>query len=339
MSINDHLKGASRCPFHQTETPQNGVNQSASPFVPDYNIPLLAPGGGDNDAEQLAKLGPLRKLIGTWVSNRFSGYNVMPIPQATASNGFIVKNFYYYEVVTFSAILGKVANRGGVEEQDSYTIFYEQRVFFAEGEQRDKLVHAENGSWSHFIKGPQGQGILNTKPNIPSPPAPNPILPQNPDTSVLKQISVPHGNSILALGGCRIIDGAPTIENENALPINTPSEFNAVYGPNIPENPNVNPNIVLQKALSNITPHNPIVQTHVIEVNSDNNGEVSNVPFIREHADVSKYTNTIWIEELASGFLQLQYSQNITLSFPALSTKKNEYLFPHVTANTLYKVC
>ncbi|MCL1059122.1 hypothetical protein L2729_14170 [Shewanella gelidimarina] len=81
----------------------------------------MAPDGGEQKPDVLEPLSPLADLVGTWVSQRFSGFNVMPIPQVTALNGFILKIFNYYEVITFSAISDKVANRGGQYERNPYT--------------------------------------------------------------------------------------------------------------------------------------------------------------------------------------------------------------------------
>lgn len=321
-----------QCPIaHCSACPSN------SPFVPDFAIPLLAPGGGDCNPDILAKLGPLAGLIGTWVSTKTNGFNVMPIPQATGPNGFILKNFSYYEVTTFSAIQGKVANRGGTYEQDCYTLFYEQRVFFSDGPQANQLVHAENGAWLNLITGPQGQGPLNDPPNIPSPPAPDPIPPQTPARQIVKQVSVPHGNSILAMGNVAVYDGAPTIPDVNALPIDAPPEFSAPYGTDIPSNPNVNPNVVLQGALSALAGLGiSVVRTQQIDVDSSNHGDVANIPFIKRHADVTRFSNTMWLEELSNGQLLLQYSQTIDLKFAAANGER--YVFPHIVANTLTKV-
>ncbi|PKG58085.1 MULTISPECIES: heme-binding protein [unclassified Shewanella] len=326
-----------KCSQAIPSTRQCAVNHPiASPFVPDYNIPLLAPGGGDQKPDVLEKLGPLADLVGTWVSQRFSGFNVMPIPQVTAPNGFILKNFNYYEVITFSAISGKVANRGGQYEQDSYTLFYEQRVFFADGPQMDDLVHAENGSWLHQVSAQQGQNEVNTAPFIPTPPAPNPIPTQNPLTEIVKQVSVPHGNSILALGGVTRSYCAPTIPVANCLPIAAPDAFSAAYGPNIATNPSINPNAVLDSALLKLADKGvSVASTTALTVDSDNHGAIANTPFMKSHSDVSRFTTTYWIEHLSTGHLQLQYTQNITLDLPV---GDKTYKFPHITANTLTKV-
>ena len=77
----------------------------------------------------------------------------MPLPQSDAPNGYILKNFPYFEEITFATIAGTAPNRGGDFLQNAYTLFYEQRVFFAKEEAPkgaepvlDKLIHAENGS-------------------------------------------------------------------------------------------------------------------------------------------------------------------------------------------------
>lgn len=341
-SIVDRLQ-TMQCPSTQVATHgqcpvshRSGVSPE-SHFVPDYNIPLLAPGGGDNDPVMRAYLGPLAGLIGTWVSQRYNGYNVMPLPQATAPNGFILKNQFYYEVITFSALQGKVTNRGGIDEQDTYTLFYEQRVFFSDGLQANTLVHAENGAWLNLIKAPQGQGPLDLPPNIPTPPAPHPIPPQDPAQQIVKQVSVPHGNSILAMGTQEVFEGPPEIPDVNTLPIGAPPTYAVPYGTDIPSNPNINPNIVLKDALAVLGSQGVhVLRTHKLNVDSNNHGAVSNAPFISEHISVTQFTHTLWLEELSDGRLQLQYSQNISLKFPQVDG--SFYLFPHITANTLSKV-
>lgn len=330
--------------------PQCCVNQPTNPsqpnFIPDFNIPLIAAGGGDQYCAIQQDLGPLAGLLGTWVSPRFAGYNVMPLPQATAPLGFILKNVFYYEVTTFSAIQGKVANRAGTYEQDAYTIFYSQRVFFADGVQKDELVHAENGSWLHQVTAPQGTGPLDKEPYIGSPPAPNPIPPQDPTRAIVKQVSIPHGNSILALGAAEEIVGAPTIPVASALPIGAPDTFAIPYGTDVPQNPNVNPNIVLEIALEQLAQNGVKVdKTTVLSVDTDNHGQVANTPFMKENSNVPRFKTTFWLEQLSNGQLQLQYTQDITLEFPlqvaGTGNRKGgvkTFKFPHITANTLFKV-
>ncbi|MCH8308910.1 MAG: hypothetical protein IIB17_00260 [Chloroflexi bacterium] len=149
------------------------------PSVPNLTEPLVRK-GGTRPTDVTTGLGPLVDLIGTWNSptSKPNGWNTMPLPQATAPNEFILKNFFYYEELTFSAIRGSVANRGGSYTQTAYTLFYEQRVFFGDGPSQNGLVHAENGSWLHLETGPQMQEAYG-ETDIPTPYVPDPIPPQS----------------------------------------------------------------------------------------------------------------------------------------------------------------
>lgn len=104
-------------------------------------------------------LGSIEHLVGTWTNQNLSNgqggtetpysYNLMVLPQVDSSSptGYILKNFSYYEEMTFSPIYGTAPNRGGLGTQVANVLFYEQRVYFADGPAKDSLVHAENGSW------------------------------------------------------------------------------------------------------------------------------------------------------------------------------------------------
>jgi len=318
---------------------------SASPVPPSpaywHNITesLLGPGRGSQDPAILRSLGPLAALVGTWASTPANGYCVMPIPEATAANGYILKNFPYYEEISFSAIPGKAANRGGVDEQDCYVLFYEQRVYFASGPQQNALVHAENGSWLHLIKTQQKLGAVGWMP-MPTPPAPDPVPPQDPATEIVKQMSVPHGNSILAVGSFEVLQGPPSIPNVNALPtyqgkVVLPESFVQAYGPDVPSNPNVNPNYFLQQSLA-LTPER-VAETVLIGVDTEaDGGGVVNTRYMQGHANVSAYQSQLWLEFLDNGIVQLQYSQNIRME---LTQEEGPAIyFPHITANTLRRI-
>jgi hypothetical protein len=106
----------------------------------------------------LSGLGPLEGLVGTWTNQNLPGtdkgdpdnpysYNLIALPQVdpTSPTGYILKNFKYFEEITFSPIAGNAPNRGGTGTQVCNTLFYEQRVYFADGPAKNSLVHAENG--------------------------------------------------------------------------------------------------------------------------------------------------------------------------------------------------
>ncbi|HUN85044.1 MAG TPA: heme-binding protein [Terracidiphilus sp.] len=157
-----------------------------------------------------------QQLVGNWQNADFEGetvggpenplsYNIMPLPEKADPNGYILKNFRYHEKLHFNddnasntlAIAAQAPNRGGQIDQVATAIFYEQQVQFAEGPATGNVVHVENGTWLWLPRYIQQPG-----------PYPNPFpgalvsaaLQQPADILIAKQIAVPHGNSILALG-------------------------------------------------------------------------------------------------------------------------------------------
>lgn len=174
-------------------------------------------------------------LIGTWQNvkdlshgGRPLSYNVMPLPQVDDQTtrppdgtlkygGFILKNFSFVETIRFNgsakknddkhhqdpealAVVAGAPNRGGSYTQFAHAVFYDQQVRFAEGPAAGKIVHVENGAWLH----------LGTRPQLIGPYGPDiadrPVLRQPPYITIAKQIAVPHGNTVLALGSVDLFD-------------------------------------------------------------------------------------------------------------------------------------
>ncbi|MDG0024968.1 heme-binding protein [Trinickia sp. Y13] len=318
--------------------------------VPDLSTPLVTEPPQSTPGVPTESLGPLAYLIGTWTNQPLGSsgkggtdspfsYNVMPLPQAdpSAPPGYILKNFSYYEELTFTAIHGPVLNRNGNGAQVAYTLFYEQRVYFAEGPKKDALVHAENGSMlllgdQNQPLGPYGNGFLH---GVGNQTVLGSIVP-NQSFNVAKQLSVPHGNSILALGSYTTGSGAPVIPPATVLPSADIDPFPYTWK-NEPTNPQpsytANPNQALTDALAIRAPTNFIALT----VSSANgSGAVSNIGFEQKYSNVTRYDFTCWLESFDGGssFPQLQYSQTITL---LLQIKNGLVSFPHVTTNTLTK--
>ncbi|GAA4882839.1 heme-binding protein [Ferrimonas pelagia] len=313
---------------------------------PNLSQPLLHEPIQESPAAPLDALGPYEHLIGTWVNQPLANsqqggidapfsYNVMPLPQVGSASpqGYILKNFKYFEEITFSAIHGNAPNRGGLGTQIANTVFYEQRVYFADGPDRDQLVHAENGSWLYLTTRPQHEGPYGDTP-LPGSTAPN----QSAASHIVKQISVPHGNSILAYGDYD--EGTPVvIPAAVVLPVGvdtTPYRTQSVGNPSV--DLTANPNLPLQQALELRTP------THVIrwQVNSQHPGAgVINIPFEQAKADVTDYHATYWLQSFSDPadpdpqYTQLQYTQSILMN---LNVGGKIVSFPHVTCNTLTKV-
>ena len=355
LCINDDLTGQ----FGAGLSDNSGaITVSITTYYPpntpaDFSQPLAQEPAQNAPAVPTSQLGPLQYLIGTWTNQNLPGtslggrdtpyaYNVMPLPQVDPSSptGYILKNFTYYEEVTFTAIHGNAPNRGGTGQQVCYTLFYEQRVYFAEGPNKDALVHAENGSLLYLLDatqplGPYGNG---DQPGLGNLVVQNSVPPTQP-FNLVKQVAVPHGNSILALGNYAAASagtGVPTIPVANALPsgVNT-----AQYAANDPvTNPQPaltqNPNAVLVNALAARPCTNFI---HLGLSSSNGSGAVTNIGFEQQHANVARYDFDYWLEAFdnSNNFTQLQYTQTITLQIPINGTVVS---FPHVTANTLTKV-
>ncbi|HMW72806.1 MAG TPA: heme-binding protein [Cellvibrionaceae bacterium] len=355
LCINDDLTGQYGAGLTDNEGSLTiGVTVYANAnTAPDLSQPLAREPAQQSPAVPPANLlGPLQYLIGTWTNKNLPGttkggpdspysYNVMPLPQIDPSSptGYILKNFSYYEELTFTAIHGNAPNRGGSGQQVAYTLFYEQRVYFAEGPNKDALVHAENGSLLYLLDtvqplGPYGNG---DQPGLGSLTVQNSVAPTQ-QFNLVKQVSVPHGNSILALGNYASenqMTGVPIIPAASPLPsgVNT-----AQYAANDPvSNPQpaltANPNQVLTNALE-ARPCSNFLKLAMSSANGK--GIVTNIGFEQQHANVSQYDFTYWLEAFdgTTDYTQLQYTQTITLQIPINGQLIN---FPHVTANTLTK--
>jgi hypothetical protein len=220
------------------------------------------------------------------------------------------------------------------------TIFYEQRVYFADGPNKDALVHAENGSWLFLtdqeqLLGPYGDG---NGPNVGTKTVPDGIVPTQ-KYNVVKQMSVPHGNSILAVGKSdgESKPGRPKIPKPaQILPeggIDTTQYDTESVGNPLPAL-NKNPNQPLTDAVTASSPNK------YIELFVDSQAgkhPVTNIGFEQQHAKVTRYHAHYWIEAIGASpdFTQLQYTQTIFLDIPIEGF--GTVSFPHITCNTLTK--
>lgn len=353
LCINDDLTGRYGAGLKDNRGSVNVFIYQAN-TQPDTSVPLARDPAQVSPGVPLAQLGPLAYLIGTWTNQNLPGtqrggpqapysYNVMPLPQKDPSSpvGYILKNFSYYEELSFTAIHGNAPNRGGIGQQVAYTLFYEQRVYFAEGPNKDALVHAENGSLLYLLDttqplGPYGNGDL---PGLGNQVVQNSVPPTQ-AFNLVKQVAVPHGNSILALGGYTATGntgtGVPQIPPVSPLPRGVSDQ---PYGVNDPvTNPQpaltANPNQALINALA-ARPCTNFLHLGLSTVNGK--GTVSNIGFEQQHANVSRYDFDYWLESFdgTDRYTQLQYTQTITLQIPI---NGQVIAFPHITVNTLTRV-
>jgi len=304
-------------------------------------------------------------LIGTWMNKDIGAtgkggptspfsYNVMPLPQiepqAGPNTGYILKNFSYYETVQFNgpsdvSVPATAPNRGNDGLLVPTALFYNQLVFFAQGPAVGKVVHVENGAWLNLQTGEQILGPYGT-------PTGAPIVLDNPNRqpptmTIAKQISVPHGNSVLALGqfGGQVL-GAPTIPAAASIlptpvmgvaPINTAPYGEQLDQPGNYQNPSpaltANPNAAIAQAVALIAPNAYMAWS----VSTRNKGATMNIPYEQRLADVADYEATYWLLSTDNGvtYPYLAYTQTITLQFTIGTTRYN---FPHTTCNCVTKV-
>lgn len=333
---------------------------------PTLSLPLINEPAQANPPAETKSVGALEYLIGTWTNqnigasgrggpeNPFS-YNLMTLPQSPTADpsdptqspfGYILKSMSYYEEITFSAIHGTTPNRGGTGSQISTLCSMSSGFIFRTARTRTCLCISKT-AFGVFLRRraqqlrPYGDGDgsaagLQTFGTVP------PELPYN----IFKQISVPHGNSVLA---CGTVDASPV--QQGSPKIGPPPQVRpagnidtGVYTRQSVQNLNPvyaqNPNQPLIDALAVSLPIKQFVQ---LDVNSDQGGgAVANINYEQERADVTQYYATYWIEDTGNGqFDQLQYSQTIMLKIPIVlkpGDAPTEITFPHITTNTLTKV-
>jgi hypothetical protein len=264
--------------------------------------------------ELLSELGPLKDLVGTWTGNK--GFNLIAVPSGPKS--FQLEVMPYMETITFSPVGALVPNKDGTPNfMKIPALEYELRV---SDTQTNEALHAENGMWLRLN--------YNVDPN---------------SNAVARLSNVPHGNSLVAIGKYSEITGPPHIPDMSSLP-DTGSPMPLGYtdpyltpDPGFPNFHKGNPNSSLRDAIQGQT----IIKTTVLEVSTQPDGGIVNIPYIVKHADARAFRSTFWIETVQTptgNIMQLQYSQQADLFFlPRFGPPPGLIKWPHVDINTLLK--
>jgi hypothetical protein len=116
--------------------------------------------------------------------------------------------------------------------------------------------------------------------------------------------------------------------------------------PNDYENPDpnftLNPNLPLQLAVAIIKPDEHMHWSVTTKPLTHGKGIVTNIPFERRVSEVTDYLADYWLlfkKESGKLTKYLSYTQTILMRIKikdkTYSGSKDEYLFPHVTCNTL----
>ena len=280
-------------------------------------------------------LGPLTELSGTWIG---TGFNLVslpdfdPNPPSTGPLPFRIRLSSTIEILEFTPIGGAVPNRGSTG-QDDIQIFglrYLQRIADSV---TNEALHIEPGFW------------LNV-PATTVPPG---------SATVVRQGSIPHGTSVLALGTALTVPSGPGDRTRlrrgrcyafdaRQEPPNASSAWRRISG--AVQRPGVAAGFQADlrresepgprgsdlgaghypdggAAISTAAPAaGPATQV----------GGTVNMPFDVANADATRLDAIFWIETVqqpdGSTFLQLQYTQTVILHFLEID-------WPHISVATL----
>lgn len=267
-----------------------------------------APGNLDS-----SPLGHLAELEGTW-SGR--GFNLIAVPNKQNHGTFRLMLNATAERIQFTAIGGAVPNRGSVQDDiNIYGLTYLQQVNDAptmEG------LHIEPGIWL----------------NVPA--TSDPLA----AASIVRQSTIPHGDSLLAQGTSFEVPGGPRIDAASSTPTG-PGMAHAPWGyldtymdSNLP--PGMKQSYVdnMNEALTDAIQGQKIVNTTVLSVSSLPVGGIVNIPFVTANANATKLDAIFWIETVerpdGTQFMQLQYTQTVILNFLDID-------WPHISVATLIR--
>jgi hypothetical protein len=330
----------------------------------------------DRGAPSARDLGPLEHLVGVWKA-RGTGWNMIALPfqdapAPPAGFKFRLLMNQYDEELTFTFVDDAVPNRGltrtGSADSDQLvvTLDYQQKIAQVAAEDRPDSgglagtgglpIHHEPGLWLYE------RNRRSTDDNIKGDEVTEIEL------DVARLASIPHGNSVLAIGASAVQDGMPTIPPVSGLPsgrfedVSTPAydfESDPYLEPykhyidhpfmgnvSVPGFPGFSPddmNEILRFANQGVN----IVRTTTLTVDSTRRSAgISNVPFSVREAEPVSMKSTFWIQELdeqdqaGNPRLRLQYSQVVVLHFfrPREDELPGRAVWPHISIATLEKV-
>jgi hypothetical protein len=296
-------------------------------------------------------LGPLHLLPGKWVGQG-RGWNMIALPFAKTEGqplDYRLLLNQFDEELNFTLVDKAVPNRGvddahtAQTDQFTVTLDYEQVIHQVAVEDRPpSQVTGAPGIAIHHEPGL----FLNMT---------NEILPEGFDVARLG--TIPHGDSVLALGTSSVVDDVAPIPAVNGLPIGVNQDLGSRYlepykhfhenpfvgtvtAPGFPGFDPTAPQLLLTLANQGVT----VTRTTVLTLDTTlATGGITNIPFIVRQANAVSMKSTFWIQELAGTdggepTLRLQYLQIVMLDFfPRRDGLPGRIAWPHVSINTLEK--
>ena len=329
----------------------------------DSNMRIVTDVTPSMDSDTVMQLGPLAPLVGRW-EGKSTGWNMIALPFKDTANPkipFRILMNQYDEKLDFFTVGDKIPNRGKHEDQEVATLDYQQVVTQIDAEDfphsglagpAGSDIHHEPGLWIH-VK--EGQPKIN-------------------DINIARLASIPHGNSVLATGTAKQVDGMPEIPGISALPfgrfedishtppdeydfrdindeylspykhyIDNPYMGTAAGFPGFPGFSPRNMNQILNFANQGVN----IVKTTVLNVDTTReHAGIKNMPFVQREGEPVSMRSTFWLQQLdekdknGNPKLRLQYSQVVMIDFFAdrQDQMPGRAQWPHISINTLVKV-
>ena len=307
------------------------------------------------DYTQDDSLGPLAELKGVWTSPG-QGWNLIALPfkDPTAPFDYRLLMNQYSESLEFSFVDENIPNRGINPDADDVT---DQLITGLDYQQVINQLAAMDSPESG-LRSPDGKGIHH-EPGLFLHIMNKETQDQGEDLTLARLASVPHGDSVLAMGKAEVIYGPPVIPDLNALPVRVSQDLqnNPYLGPykHFEDNPffgnvpttvpgfpgffSTNANAILQFA----NPGAPVIKTTVLHFDTKfGTGGIVNIPFIVKEANATEMVATFWIMEVEVGDAStpndfiMQYSQTVFLDFfPSRDDPDQLIRWPHVSINTL----
>lgn len=306
------------------------------------------------------RLGKLRRLPGTWVNAKKGkvtgfegrGWNMIALPFEEPGGNLDYRMLVnqYNEVIEFEQIDGPVPNRG-IDRQANVNT--DQALFALDYQQAIvQIAVSDHPETDESTRGPEG-GAIHHEPGFFL----SIVDRRTDDLDIARLATIPHGNSVLAMGRSRVFSGKPTVEEVNGLPIGATQDLNSPYlvpyvafsGPNAfkgkvpPPFPGfdvVEPSSLLQLGIDGLD----VKETTELKFDTKlQTGGIVNTPFVVKQADATEMTATFYIMELndvdeATGESKfaLAYIQVVLLEFfERFDNQPGLIKWPHVSINTL----
>lgn len=304
-------------------------------------------------------LGPFINLPGVWSNEgdfKGRGWNMIALPFSGSPSGYRLLMNQFEETLTVTVADKGVPNRGLGTRPDPAT--GDQTIIALDYEQLISQIAVDDFP------------VTNLTRTIPKPIHHEPGLflnmanKVNDDLVIARLGTIPHGDSVLALGRVTNVEGRSTIPKFSGLPIGLGADdevltdadpanplymdpykhfhhnpFKGVEGPGFPGFDPVDPIQLLILGASGLN----IVRSTVLDFDTTlQTGGIINIPFITETANATEMRSIFWIHELsdldANGdpVMVLQYAQIVMLEFFQRRDRRPGLIkWPHVSINTI----